>query len=89
MDAAKGELAEQARATLDQTLTTVRQDMRQQYDAALHAAERQLAEQAQARLDQTLAALRQEVQKTRKVLVGIASVAVASGIAALIVGLLT
>ena len=89
LDAAKRELAEQAQATLDRTLATVRQDMRQQYEAALGAAKKELAEQAQARLDQTMAALRQEIEKTRKVLVGIASVAAASGLAALIVGLLT
>ena len=89
LGAAKRDLAEQAQVTLDQTLATVRQDMQQQYDAAMDAAKRGLAEQAQTSLDQTLAALRQEVQKTRKVLVGIATVAVASGLAALIVGLFT
>ena len=89
LDAAKRELAEQSQVTLDQTLATARQDMRQQYDGALDAAKKELAEQAQTRLDQTLAALSQEARKTRKVLVGLASVAVASGVAGLIVALLT
>ena len=89
LDAAKRELAEQSQATLDQTLATARQDMQQQYDGALDAAKKELAEQAQTRLDQTLAALSQEARKTRKVLVGLASVAVASGVAGLIVALLT
>ena len=89
LGAARRQLAEQAQVTLDQTLATVRQDMQQQHDAALDAAKRELAEQAQASLDQTLAALRQEARKTRKILVGIATVPVAAGVAALIVGLLT
>ena len=89
LGAAKQELAEQAQATLDQALATVRQDMRQQYDAALDAAASKLARQTQTHLGQAFAAVREEAQKTRKVLVGLACVAVASGIAALIVVLLT
>ena len=89
LGAARRELAEQAQVTLDQTLATVRQDMQHQYDAALELQVRELAQQGQAQLDQTLAVLRQEAQKTRKVLIGIATVAVAAGVAAPIVGLLT
>ena len=48
--------------------------MRQQYEAAL---------------DQAVATLQQESRKTRNVLIGIASGAVAACVAALIVGLLT
>lgn len=89
LDAAKKHLVEQAQTNLDQTLTTLRQDMRQQYDAALDSAVRGLAQQGQTHLDQAVAAVRQETQKTRKILVGLASVAVAASVAALIVVLVT
>ena len=89
LDVARKELSEQAQATLDQTLEIVRQDMRQQYDAALDASVRQLAQQGQTQLNQTLAAVRQEIQKTRWILVGLACGAVAAGVAALVVVLIT
>ena len=80
LDVAKTEIAEQSQA--------IKEEQRQQYDAALDAAVKQLAQQGQTQLDQTLAALRQEIQKTRRILVGLAFVAVAVSVAALVLVLL-
>ena len=73
LDAAKRELTENARASLDQALAAVRQalagareEQRQQYEAALDAAKRELTENARASLDQALAAVRQALAGARE-----------------------
>lgn len=81
LDVAKTEIAEQSQA--------IKEEQRRQYDAALAAAVKQLAQQGQAQLDHTLAAVRQEIQKTRRILVGLAFVAVAVSVAALVAALIT
>ena len=82
-------LPDVAGRAISEALARARQEQQHQYEADLDAAKRELSEQAQASVDQALATLRQESQKTRRVLVGIAFAAVAIGVAALIVGLLT
>ena len=88
LDAAKGEIAENARA-VSEVLAEAREEQRQQYQAALDAAKGEIAESARASLDQALAAVRHETRGTRNMLIFIASGAGIICVAALIVSLLT
>ena len=82
-------LPELAGNAISQALAGAREEQQRHYEAALDAAKKESAEQFQANLDQTLASLRQETRKMRNILVVVASGAVAVGVVALIVSLIT
>ena len=74
--------------TMQQALADNSREQQQQYDSALEAAKTEVERKVQDDLNRVVASMDQKWRKTRNLLIGITTGAVAIGICALIVGIL-